>query len=96
VGNGVEDFLGGARSDLVFGTMWHGSLESDGLRHALLREVALAAGRAYQESEVSFAAARERRLDLLGDLVEQHLDVDALLQLATEGAPDVPVIGTSL
>jgi len=96
VGNGVEDFLGGARSNLVFGTMWHGSLESDGLRHALLREVALAAGRAYQESEVSFAAARERRLDLLGDLVEQHLDVDALLQLATEGAPDVPVIGTSL
>jgi adenosylcobyric acid synthase len=35
---------------------------------------------------VSFATARERRLDLLGDLVEQHLDVEALLRLAQAGA----------
>lgn len=38
-------------------------------------------------SEVSFAAARERRVDLLGDLVEEHLDVDVLLALARSGAP---------
>ena len=35
----------------------------------------------------SFPAARERRLDLLGDLVEEHLDVDALLALAVDGPP---------
>lgn len=93
VGDGAEDFLGGARAGQVFGTMWHGSLESDDLRRALLRLVAAAAGRDHQDSEVSFAAARERRLDLLGDLVERHLDVDALLQIATEGAPAVPIIG---
>ncbi|MBP8921226.1 MAG: cobyric acid synthase CobQ, partial [Micropruina sp.] len=40
-----------------------------------------------QPSGVSFPAARERRLDLLGDLVEEHLDVAALLTLAREGAP---------
>jgi len=85
--HGGEEFLGGARSGAVFGTMWHGSLEGDDLRRALLAEVAAAAGAAYEPSDVSFAALRERRLDLLGDLAEQHLDLDALLALAREGAP---------
>lgn len=67
--------------------MWHGSLESDGLRRALLAEVAAAVGRPAPVSDVSFAQRREARLDLLGDLVEQHLDVDRLLDLATSGAP---------
>ncbi|MFT4299809.1 MAG: cobyric acid synthase [Aeromicrobium sp.] len=83
-----EPFLGGARHGNVFGTMWHGSLEGDALRRAFLAEtLGLAA------SSVSFEAARERRLDLLGDLVEAHLDVDALLTLAREGAPSgLPVV----
>ena len=38
------------------------------------------------------AAARERRLDLLGDLAEEHLDLDALLELARDGAPDLPTL----
>ncbi len=41
----------------------------------------------YEPSSVSFAAMRERRLDLLGDLAEEHLDLDALLSLASSGAP---------
>ncbi|GAA0970408.1 Cobyric acid synthase [Nocardioides aquaticus] len=87
-----EEFLGGARCGAVFGTMWHGSLEGDLFRSAFLAEVAAAAGRVWSPSAVSFAAARERRLDLLGDLVEQHLDVDALLALARDGAPDLRVL----
>ena len=43
--DGDEEFLGGARRGAVFGTMWHGSLEGDGFRHAFLAEVAAAAGR---------------------------------------------------
>ena len=35
--HGGEEFLGGARRGAVFGTMWHGSLEGDELRRALLR-----------------------------------------------------------
>ena len=49
--------------------------------------VAAAAGVAYEPSDVSFADQREQRLDLLGDLAEEHLDLDALLDLATSGAP---------
>jgi adenosylcobyric acid synthase len=92
-GDGVEDFLGGARRGEVLGTMWHGSLESDGFRAALLARAAGATGRTWVPSRASFAAARERRLELLGDLVEAHLDVDGLLDLALSGAPGaLPVL----
>lgn len=60
----------------VTGTMVHGALEDDTVRASYL---ATALG---VRSQASFPAARERRLDLLGDLVEEHLDVDALLALA--------------
>jgi adenosylcobyric acid synthase len=86
VGSG-EPFAGGARNDAVYATMWHGSLESDGFRQAFLAEVAARAGRNRRPSAVVFAERRETRLDLLGDLVEQHLDVDALIELARSGAP---------
>lgn len=84
---GDAEFLGGARRGNVFGTMWHGSLESDNFRRAFLGDVAAAVDHTYESADVSFAALREARLDLLGDLVEQHLDVDALLNLMAEGAP---------
>ncbi len=74
------------------GTMRHGALESDETRAILLDLVASAVGQRWQPSSVSFAAAREARLDLLGDLAEEHLDVDALLDLARHGAPDVPYL----
>ncbi|MBZ5736555.1 cobyric acid synthase [Nocardioides mangrovi] len=88
-----EDFLGGARDGHVFGTMWHGCLEHDDFRGAFLAEVARLTGHVWTPSGVSFPAARERRLDLLGDLVEHHLDVDDLLDLARSGpAPGLPVL----
>ncbi len=82
-----DAFPGGVRKGEVMATMWHGSLESDGFRQAFLSEVAVAGGRSRAPSEVRFEACREARLDLLGDLVTEHLDVDALLELATSGAP---------
>ncbi|TRW87982.1 cobyric acid synthase [Mycolicibacterium sp. 018/SC-01/001] len=88
VSSGHEDFLGGARRGRVFGTMWHGALEGDALRSRFLHETLGVA-----PSGVSFTAAREERLDRLGDLVEHHLDVDALLGLAQRGAPnDLPFL----
>ncbi|NHC25436.1 cobyric acid synthase [Nocardioides sp. IC4_145] len=79
---GVEDLLGGARVGPVVGTMWHGSLEGDEFRTAYLADAV-----GLPPSGVSFPAARERRLELLADLVEEHLDVDALFALARGGAP---------
>ncbi|WP_082554364.1 cobyric acid synthase [Aeromicrobium sp. Root495] len=87
VGASAEPFPGGAATDRVFGTMWHGSLESDEFRRALLSRASALVGRPAIESDVSFEDARERRIDLLADLAEEHLDVDALLALAQDGAP---------
>lgn len=81
-GDGADEFPGGARTGQVFGTMRHGSFEDDALRGAFLAETLGLA-----PSGVSFAAARERRLELLADLVEEHLDVDELLASARGGPP---------
>ena len=77
---------------VVSGTMAHGSLEADDVRRSFLAEAAKLTGRTLPSSTASFAAARAARLDLLGDLAEEHLDLDALLSLAREGAPDVPLL----
>jgi adenosylcobyric acid synthase len=79
----------GASVGNVFGTHWHGAFESDGFRRAFLAEAAVLAGRHGFEAapDTDFAALRERGLDLLGDLVEEHLDTDALWRLIEGGAP---------
>ena len=90
---GEEEFFGGARRRHVLGTMVHGSLESDDFRHALLGEVAESVGRPHPASGVSFEAARQARLDLLADLVEECVDMDAIDVLITRGAPGgLPVL----
>ena len=93
VRDGGEDFLDGCSVGAVRGTVWHGALESDGLRRTLLAEVAAGCGRQWVPGERSFADVRQARLDLLGDLVADHLDTDALLRLLERGAPaDLPFI----
>ncbi|MFF4351860.1 cobyric acid synthase [Streptomyces sp. NPDC001530] len=80
--------LDGCRVGAVWGTHWHGSLESDGFRRAFLREVAAAAGRRFvPAADTSFGALREEQLDRLGDLIEEHADTDALWRLIESGAP---------
>jgi adenosylcobyric acid synthase len=83
----------GCRQNWTLGTAWHGALEDDALRRALLRAVADARGRSFVAASETFAALRERRLDALGDLVEQHLDTDAVRALLQVGAAtDLPTI----
>jgi adenosylcobyric acid synthase len=84
---GGEPFPGGCCAGAVLGTTWHGIFESDGFRGALLRRVAAAAGRSFEPGGVTFASLRERKLDALADLVEEHMDTRALLNLIDHGAP---------
>jgi adenosylcobyric acid synthase len=88
-----EEFAGGVRRGHVFGTMWHGSLESDDFRAAFLAEVATMVGRTHAPSGVSFVRARQRRLDHLADVIERHVDVDAVVGLIDGGPPPgLPVL----
>ena len=86
---GDEPFLDGCRVGPVWGTHWHGSLESDAFRRAFLRRVAEASGRAFVPApDTRFGELREEQLDRLGDLIEEHADTDALLRLIEGGVPD--------
>jgi len=89
----------GSDAGTVLGTHWHGLLENDGFRRVLLARVAAQAGRAgfVPAPDTCFAAEREAQLDLLGDLVECHLDLAALRELIDRGAdPGLPVLRTAL
>ncbi len=80
----------GAAAGHVFGTHWHGAFESDEFRRTFLAEAARLAGRhGFRVApDTRFAGARERTLDLLADLVEDHLDTKALWRLIESGAPE--------
>jgi adenosylcobyric acid synthase len=87
----------GCRLGSVIGTSWHGVLEHDSFRRALLTHVASLRGRRFVPGTVSFAAAREARLDVLGDLVEKHLDTELLTALIEGGVPrDLPSVTTEV
>jgi adenosylcobyric acid synthase len=77
----------GCRVGPVIGTSWHGALEDDGFRRALLTRLAAERGRRFVPGDVPFASAREARLDVLGDLVAGHMDTDRLAALIEEGPP---------
>ncbi|MQA10356.1 MAG: cobyric acid synthase [Pseudonocardiaceae bacterium] len=89
----------GVESGPVLGTHWHGLLENDAFRRELLGWAARTAGRDgfRAASEVSFEATRSAQLDLLGDLVAEHLDTESVLKLlAGGGSAGLPALSTTL
>ena len=80
----------GITVDNVYGTTVHGLLEADAFRHAFLQTVAAGAGKTFVGSATSFGAIRQARVDRLADLLETHLDIDAVSRLITKGDPDTP------
>jgi adenosylcobyric acid synthase len=82
--------LDGCAAGHILGTLWHGALESDGFRAALLDWVAArrAPGGAVSprpRSGVRFADAREAQFDRLADAVDAYVDTKALLRLIQDG-----------
>jgi adenosylcobyric acid synthase len=94
VGDGTEE---GCRVGPVIGVSWHGVMESDGFRRNFLRWVAKERGLDWEPGNESFAAARERRLEKLGDVVAENVDREALLRLVEDGAPEkLPIVASQL
>jgi adenosylcobyric acid synthase len=73
----------------IAATHWHGLLENDEVRRALLHWAADLSGRTgfTPAANVCFAEARHNQLDLLGDLIADHLDTVAISKLLSDGAP---------
>ena len=89
-GNGEPE---GCTMGSTLGASWHGILESDGFRRALLNWVAGERGLDWVSGDETFAAAREAQLERLGDLVAENVDREALLRLIDDGPPfGLPVV----
>ena len=84
--HGGEAFPGGHAVGPVRGSIWHGTLECDDFRRALLTDVAATTGSGWRAPAggTPFASRRERMIDILADALETHVDVDALLGLTEE------------
>lgn len=67
----------------VMGTTLHGLFDSDPFRAHLLSYIANERDKVF-DSSVSFADAVEQAYESLADLVEEHVAIDALLQIADE------------
>jgi adenosylcobyric acid synthase len=93
-----EDWLGvGIRHGMVFGTHWHGLLDNDGVRRRWLTDAAAAADRTgfIVADAIDVAARRDAQLDLMADLLTEHLDIDEVVGLLEHGPPKRPTVATS-
>jgi adenosylcobyric acid synthase len=88
----------GYRRGQVFGTHWHGLFDNDDFRRQWLTLAAAAAGRDgfVVADDVNVAARRDAQLDLMADLLDAHLDVDAIAGLLEGGPPPRPTIVSAL
>ena len=79
----------------IVGTPLHGTFESVEFRRRILPPVAAWSGRhGFRVApDTRFAALRDRTVDLLGDLVEEHLDTGRLWRLIEDGpGADLPFV----
>ncbi len=88
----------GYRRGRIFGTHWHGLFDNDDFRRRWLTDAAVAAGRDgfVVSDDVDVAARRDAQLDVMADLLDIHLDVDAVTALLDDGPPRRPTIVAAL
>ena len=86
-----DTFPGGTQTGSTYGTIWHGTLENDAFRRAWLAEVASASGSSWVADPHArgFRQRREDMIDTLAETCAQHIDTDALLEMA-QAAETVP------
>jgi adenosylcobyric acid synthase len=88
----------GYRRGQVFGTHWHGLFDNDDFRRRWLTGVAAATGRDgfVVADDIDVSARRDGQLDVMADLLDAHLDVDAVIGLLSGGPPPRPTVVAAL
>jgi adenosylcobyric acid synthase len=93
----ADDWAGiGVRCGAVYGTHWHGLFDNDEFRRTWLAGAAAAAGRSgfVVADDIDVPARRDAQLDVMADLLQSHLDVEAVMDLIDAGPPLRPTITT--
>jgi adenosylcobyric acid synthase len=99
VRHGEDEWLDvGIRRGAIFGTHWHGLLDNDDVRRGWLTEAAAAAQRHgfLVADDVDVIARRDGQLDVMANLLADHIDVDSVMALLEYGAPRSPVITSTI
>lgn len=80
--------------DQVFGTHWHGLFDNDAFRRQWLTTAAAAAGRDgfVVADDIDVSARRDLQLDLLANLLAEHVDIGAVTALLDGGPPPRPTL----
>ena len=88
----------GYRRGQTFGTHWHGLFDNDDFRRRWLTDAAAASGRDgfVVSDDVDVAARRDAQLDVMADLLDLHLDLEAVMALLDDGPPRRPTIVAAL
>ncbi len=88
----------GYRRGPVFGTHWHGLFDNDDFRRIWLTNAAAATGRNgfVVADDINVSARRDAQLDVMADLLDAHLDVDAVIGLLGGGTAPRPTIVAAL
>jgi adenosylcobyric acid synthase len=94
----VDGYPQGYRRGQVFGTHWHGLFDNDDFRRLWLTDAATAAGRDgfVVADGVDVSVRRDAQLDTMADLLDAHLDVDAVTGLLDGGPPPRPTVVTAV
>jgi adenosylcobyric acid synthase len=88
----------GYRRGQVFGTHWHGLFDNDDFRRLWLTNVAAVTGRTgfVVADDIDVSARRDGQLDVMADLLDNHIDVDAVVGLLSESPAPRPTVVTTL
>jgi adenosylcobyric acid synthase len=88
----------GYRRGQVFGTHWHGLFDNDDFRRRWLADAAAATGRHgfVVADDIDVSARRDGQLDVMADLLDTHADVDAVIDLLSDGTPPRPTVVAAL
>ncbi len=70
----------------VLGTSLHGIFESDGFRVGFLNYIAERSGKKITPGVFTYAAVREKTIDILADLCEKYVDIDLLSDICRQNA----------
>jgi adenosylcobyric acid synthase len=82
----------------IFGTHWHGLFDNDDFRRRWLTDAAAAAGRDsfVVADDIDVSERRDSQLDVMADLLDAHLDVDAVIALLDDDPPSRPTVVTAV